>query len=134
MTETPHELNEALVRGLPDNGPVVMVNLVRFRDRSLDGHGTGKDAYLRYSRAVMPMIKARGGGVLWAGDAEGAAFGQVAGGCWSYVVLVQYPSRAAFLDMVTSPEYAGANVHRENGVDDHVIVAANQTYAKLSVG
>ena len=130
MPSAPSHLNEALVRSLPDDGPVVMVNLLRFRERSLDGDGSGWDAYLRYSRAVMPLIRARGGGVLWAGNAEGAAFGEVPGGCWHYVVLVQYPSRAAFLDMVTSPEYAEANVHRENGADDHVIVAANQTYAK----
>jgi uncharacterized protein (DUF1330 family) len=134
MSNAPPELNEALVRSLPDKGPVVMVNLVRFRERSLDGDGSGKDAYLRYSRAVMPLIKARGGGVLWAGDAEGAAYGEVAGGCWSYVVLVQYPSRAAFLDMVTSADYAAANLHRENGVDDHVIIASTQTYAKLAAG
>jgi len=126
----PQELNEALVRSLPDTGPVVMVNLVRYRPRSLDGDGSGEDAYLRYSRAVMPLIKQRGGGVIWAGQAEAAAFGQVAGGCWDYVVLVRYPSRTAFLDMVTSPEYAAANVHRENGVDDHVIIATTQTYAK----
>jgi uncharacterized protein (DUF1330 family) len=128
----PQELNEALVRSLPDQGPVVMVNLVRFRDKSLDGDGSGQDAYIRYSRAVMPLIKARGGGVLWAGDAEGEAYGHVAGGCWNYVVLVQYPSRAAFLDMATSSEYAAANVHRENGVDDHVIIATTQTYAKAA--
>jgi len=35
----PQDLNEDFVLGLPDEGPVVMVNLVRFRDRSLDGDG-----------------------------------------------------------------------------------------------
>ena len=62
---------------------------------------------------------------------EGAAFGE---GAWDYVVLVQYPSRAAFLDMVTSAEYAIANVHRENGLDDHVIIATTQSYSKLGSG
>ena len=48
----PKGLNEAFVRGLPDEGPVVMVNLVRFRERSLDGNGTGWEAYSRYSKAT----------------------------------------------------------------------------------
>ena len=30
------------------------------------------------------------------------------------------------------PEYAQANVHRENGVDDHVILASTETYSKFS--
>ncbi|TAK45292.1 MAG: DUF1330 domain-containing protein [Betaproteobacteria bacterium] len=127
----PKHLNEALVRSLPDQGPVTMVNLVRFRRRSADGTGTGWDAYLRYSTATMPLIKARGGTVLWAGNAEGLAFGNGANNRWDYVVLVRYPSRSAFLDMMTSPEYATANIDRENAVDDHVIIAATETYSKF---
>jgi uncharacterized protein (DUF1330 family) len=128
---SPKALNEELVRSLPDKGPVVMVNLVRFRARSSDGNGSGYDAYLRYSKMTMPLIKARGGTVLWAGDAQGVAVGELPGAGWDYIVLVRYPSRAAFLDMMTSDDYARANVHRENGVEDHVILAANETYSKV---
>ena len=35
MNTGPKELNEAFVRTLPDNGPVVMVNLLRFKKRML---------------------------------------------------------------------------------------------------
>ena len=131
VSSKPKHLNEAFVRSLPDHGPVVMVNLVRFRKRAADGNGSGWDAYLRYSEATMPLIKARGGTVLWAGKAEGAAFGNAGAGRWDYVVLVRYPSRGAFLDMMTSRDYAKANVHRENAVDDHVIIASTETYSKL---
>ena len=132
MSGKPKHLNEALVRNLPDHGPVVMVNLVRFRQRAADGNGTGWDAYLRYSELTMPLILERGGTVLWAGKAEGAAFGSEDAGRWDYVVLVRYPSRSAFLDMMNSPAYAKANTHRENGVEDHVIIASTQTYSKLA--
>jgi uncharacterized protein (DUF1330 family) len=126
----PKELNADFVRSLSDEGPVVMVNLVRFRPKSADGDGTGWDAYLRYSKMTMPLIKDVGGTVLWAGDAEGFSYGDYPGGCWNYVVLVRYPSRAAFLEMVESEAYAKANNHRDNGVDDHLIVATRQTYSK----
>jgi hypothetical protein len=72
------------------------------------------------------------GAILWAGDIEGAAYGDLNAKHWEFVVLVRYPSRTAFLKMVTSPEYAQANVHRENGVDDHIILASTETYSKFS--
>src|SRR5512140_1664049 len=100
----PKEVNGELLASLPDAGPVVMVNLLRLRDRA---------AYRRYSELTMPLIKARGGTVLWAGNGEAVAFGDAHSDRWDYVVLVRYPSRAAFLDMLRSSEYATANAHRE---------------------
>jgi uncharacterized protein (DUF1330 family) len=131
MASQPKELNEDLVRTLPDTGPVVMVNLVRFHAAALDGGGSGWDAYTRYSRLFMPLLKACGGTILWSGNAEGLAYGALAGPGWDYVVLVQYPSRAAFLQTVTSADYEQANVHRENGVADHVIISTSETYSKF---
>lgn len=127
----PKALNEDFVRSLPDEGPVVMVNLVRFLERSLDGNGSGWDAYLRYSKLDAPLFKKVGATILWAGHAEGAAVGDQGDKPWDWIVLALYPSRAAFLEMMTSPEYAEANVDRENGVEDHVILAAKQTYSKF---
>src|SRR5436309_10993482 len=78
--------------------PVVMLNLMRFRERSLDGDGSGWDAYLRYSALTVPMIKARGGTLLWTGNAKAVALGVEQHNQWDYVALVYYPSRAAFTD------------------------------------
>ena len=108
-----------------------MVNLLRFKKRSADGDGSGWSAYQRYSKAISPLLKGVGGAILWAGAAEGAAYGDLNARQWEFVALVRYPSRKAFLDMVTSPAYAQANVHRENAVDDHVILAATETYSKF---
>ena len=133
MPVVPKDLNDEFVRSLPDQGPVVMVNLVRFRERSLDGNGSGWDAYSRYSKGDMPLLKKVGGTIIWAGNVEGAVLGDLGEGRWDWVVLVHYPSRAAFLEMMTSPEYALINGDRENGVEDHVILAANQTYTKVKL-
>ena len=133
MPAVPRDLNDEFVRSLPDQGPVVMVNLVRFRERSLDGNGSGWDAYSRYSKGDMPLLKKVGGTVIWAGNVEGAVLGDLGEGRWDWVVLVHYPSRAAFLEMMTSPEYALINGDRENGVEDHVILAANPTYTKVKL-
>lgn len=126
------DLNEATLKALPDKGPVVMLNLMRFRERSLDGNGSGWEAYLRYSALTIKLIKARGGTIIWTGNAEGVALGVPAQHPWDYVALVRYPSRAAFLDMMTSPQYAAANAERENGCADHAIIAVNETYRKFT--
>ena len=131
IDEGPPDLNVEFLRSLPDTGPVVMVNLVRFRERSRDGDGSGWDAYVRYSRADAPLLKRVGGTILWAGHVEGVAVGDLGDGRWDWVVVVWYPSRSAFLSMMTSPQYAIANIDRNNAIEDHVILAADETYSKL---
>jgi hypothetical protein len=49
-----------------------------------------------------------------------------------YVALVWYPRPAAFLEMLTSAEYAIGNVERENGTERHSIVALHTGYSKLA--
>lgn len=132
MTENrlPHA-NAARLASLPDEGPVVMLNLVRLRAQSRDEDGSGWDAYQRYSRAAVKLIKARGGTIIWAGDVEAVAMGAVDANRWHYSVLVKYPSRAAFIEMMSSPEYAEANIDRENALEDHLILAVKETFAKF---
>ena len=125
------------VRGLGElehQGPIVMVNLMRFRERSLDGDGSGWDAYLRYSALTVPMIKARGGTLLWTGDARTVALGREAGNAWDYLALVYYPDVAAFIDMMTSPDYeTRCDPHRHNGCEAHVIICTSEAYSKFRI-
>ncbi|WP_431015571.1 DUF1330 domain-containing protein [Bradyrhizobium pachyrhizi] len=128
-------LNVKGLNELDREAPVVMVNLMRFRARSLDGDGSGWDAYLRYSALTVPMIKARGGTLLWTGSAETVALGEPAGQCWDYLALVYYPSVAAFIDMMTSADYEDrCDPHRRNGCEEHVIIATREAYSKFKVG
>jgi uncharacterized protein (DUF1330 family) len=124
-------LNTDLLKALPDNGPVTMLNLMRFRERSRDGNGSGWDAYLRYSALTIKLIKKVGGTIVWTGEAEAVALGAPEAHRWDYVALVRYPSRAAFIEMMTSVEYRASNVERENGCADHAIVAVRETYNRL---
>jgi uncharacterized protein (DUF1330 family) len=125
-------LNADALRALPETGTVTMLNLMRFRERSLDGNGSGWDAYLRYSRLSIGLIKGVGGTIVWTGEAEAVALGLAENHRWDYVALVRYPSRAAFLRMMESADYRLANVERENGCADHLIVAVRETYNKLN--
>ena len=117
---------------LDQQAPVVMLNLMRFHARSRDCDGSGWDAYLRYSAITVPMIRARGGTLLWTGDAKAVALGPHDGNEWDFVALVFYPTVAAFLDMMTSEAYeTQADPHRVNGCAEHVIIATSEAYSKF---
>ena len=128
-------LNVRGLEKLDQQAPVVMVNLMRFRERSLGGDGSGWDAYLRYSALTVPMIKARGGTLLWTGDAKTVALGRQDGNQWDYLALVYYPTVSAFIDMMTSADYeTRCDPHRTNGCAEHVIIATKEAYSKFKMG
>ena len=127
-------LNIEGLKAQAHQGPIVMINLMRFHARSLDGDGSGWDAYLRYSALTVPMIKARGGTLLWTGDAKAVALGEQAGNQWDYVALVYYPSVAAFIEMMISADYEKlSDPHRRNGCAEHVIIATAEAYSKFKM-
>jgi uncharacterized protein (DUF1330 family) len=128
-------LNIEALKDMDHQGPIAMLNLMRFRDRSLDGDGGGWDAYLRYSALTVPMIKARGGTLLWTGEVKSVALGPQPGNQWDYAALVYYPSVAAFLDMMTSRDYENlSDPHRRNGCAEHVIICTKEAYSKFKMG
>jgi len=105
-----------------ETGPVVMLNLLKFKPRADDGSSSGGAEYGRYGDAVVEMIEERGGKVLWNGRADQVLIGDPDED-WDAVVLVEYPSRKAFVDMVTTDEYNAAHSHREGGLERTIVVA-----------
>ncbi|MDG2113929.1 MAG: DUF1330 domain-containing protein [Actinomycetota bacterium] len=126
------DLHLPTIAALSQDQPLVMLNLMKFRTDSLDGDGSGWDAYLRYSRMANKLIRERSGRIIWAGEVNGATLGPEVHGQWDYMALVSYPTPAAFLDMMQSDDYLNANVHRENGCEAHLIMAVNETYNGLA--
>ena len=101
----------------PDEGPVVMVNLLKFKPG-------GEESYLRYGDAAKDMVEERGGRLVWSGRAQQILIGDP-NADWDVVVLVEYPSRKAFMEMVSSPEYLQAHADREAGLERTVVVACS---------
>jgi uncharacterized protein (DUF1330 family) len=106
------------------DGEIVMINLLHFATRGDEStQRTGAGAYRDYSDQVVKMVEARGGRVIWTGRPENVLIGDSANDAWDLVALVSYPSRSAFIDMVTSPSYQEAHTHRERGLDRTVLLA-----------
>jgi len=76
--------------------PVVMLNLLAFKP---DG---GRERYEEYGTAVAPLLEKVGGRIVFLGRPAPPLLGEQS---WDLVVLVEYPTRQAFLDMTSSPEY-----------------------------
>jgi uncharacterized protein (DUF1330 family) len=114
----------------PDTGPVVMLNLLKLKSRADGGEESGADAYRRYGDAVVKMVEARGGRIVWSGRADQIVIGNPAED-WDAVALVWYPSRKAFLEMVSSPEYQAVHIHRERGLERTILVACTPAGDRL---
>ena len=56
------------------------------------------------------------GRIVWAGRPHGVLIGGDADD-WDQVVLVEYPSRDAFIEMTSSDDYEDAHAHREAGLE-----------------
>ena len=120
------------------DGEVVMINLLHFaradeasptpagpeaEGSATEPESSGASAYREYSDQVVKMVESRGGKVIWTGRPEHVLIGDSDADDWDLVALVSYPSRSAFIDMVTSPKYEEAHTHRERGLDRTVLLA-----------
>lgn len=113
-----HPSTEALaaLAANPSDGPVVMLNLLKFK------RGGGSKAYARYSDAFQQVLVRHGGRFLYLGR---AAEMLVAEESWDAVALVEYPSRKVFLDILASAEYAALSIHRDAGLERTVLYATD---------
>ncbi len=113
-----------------DESPVVMVNLLKFRDEAggIDKGVSGAEAYGRYSEAVVPFLQGVGGKVLLAVASQESIIGPEASE-WDMSILVEYPSRQAFLKMVTDPEYLKIAGHRTAALADSRLILSSLVFA-----
>ena len=111
--------------------PVVMLNLLKFAERAGgdggDGAQSGRDSYTRYGDRVHSMLEKVGGRILWQGRADSVVIGGDADD-WDAVILVEYPSRKAFIDMTSSPKYEEVSKDRTAGLADSRLIAMTQLY------
>jgi uncharacterized protein (DUF1330 family) len=97
-------------------GPVVMLNLLRFKPG-------GRASYERYAAALGQTFLPRyGAEVLYYGDGSSTLVAEE-GQSWDAVLLVRYPSREAFSRMVADPEYQTVTHLRTEALEEAVLQA-----------
>lgn len=108
------------VPGLADldpAAPVYMVNLLKFKKPG------GVDSYLQYGAGVAPLLERAGAKVRFAGSTPSVVASADGAPWWDVLMVVEYPTPAAFLDMVTSDEYALVAGFRDDALERGDLIA-----------
>lgn len=105
-----------------DQGPVVMLNLLKFRDQAADGSGTGAEAYARYAALAGPFVEKHGGSLVFSGEANEHLIGDT-NYDWDAVLLVSWPKRQNLLDLASDEEYEKIAHHRTNALERAMLIA-----------
>jgi uncharacterized protein (DUF1330 family) len=83
--------------GSDDKGPFVLAQLLRF----VEG---GRETYISYSREAQGILRDRGVQIVYAGECIeplAASKDQT----WDAIVLIRYPSRAAYVEMLADDAF-----------------------------
>ena len=97
-------------------GPVVMLNLLRY----VEG---GRESYEQYAEALRSTFLPRyGGEILYAGEGSTVLVAET-GQDWDAVLLIRYPTRAAFSAMVADPGYQQVTALRTRALTEAVLQA-----------
>jgi uncharacterized protein (DUF1330 family) len=115
---------------LATEGPVVMVNLLKFKEKASypDGRDpeiSGREAYLRYAREMKKLVEGDGGRFIFGGSIAGILLGQVED-LWDEVGLVEYPSSTSLLKIASTPAFQEIEVHRTAGLEGQLNITAKQ--------
>ena len=116
LEPTPEQIQALVAR--PADAPVVMVNLLQFREG-------GRESYLQYAAEVGPHLQRVGGTVRYTGTAPSQVIGDGEKPWWDAILIVEYPSPAAFLDMVSNEDYLKIHQYRAHALDRGDLIATS---------
>ena len=97
-----------------DGGPVVMLNLLRYRE----GGEARYHEYVRRFREFLPD----GAQILCVGDCSTILVAPETHS-WDALLVVRYPTRRSFTEMVANPAYQEITALRTNALDEAVLQA-----------
>lgn len=111
---------------IPQDKPIVMVNLLKFRETAVYKNGpadySGRKAYSLYAEALVQILENLGAEVLYLGDVHGTLIAPP-DESWDEVLIVRYPALHSFISMVESADYNAVVKHRTAALDDSRLLA-----------
>jgi uncharacterized protein (DUF1330 family) len=121
----PEQIKE-LLSG-PADTPVVMLNLLTFKERASapDEGSSGAEAYARYAAEMRKVVESYGGRFIWSGRVDSFVIG-ASTERFDVIGLVEYPSRKAFVQVTQDPRVAEIGVHRAAGLESQWLVASTE--------
>lgn len=112
--------------------PICMLNLLRYRETAEEGQGvdglTGREAYEKYGKLFAALSPRYGGSPMWMGQALNTIIGAED---WDIVILVKYPTRQNFIDMMRDPDYQAIAKFRAAALADSRLIEMNEILHKV---
>ncbi|MGP0110213.1 MAG: hypothetical protein ACLPR9_15370 [Acidimicrobiales bacterium] len=111
-----------------EDGPIWMVNFMRYKERADYGEGedsgiSGREADDRY--APTEVLADIGADVAYFGDSVGPDGGPDPE--WHRMGIVHYPTRRSFIDMQSRQDFQEKRVHKDAGMDFTIIMCSLPT-------
>jgi uncharacterized protein (DUF1330 family) len=101
---SPSQEQIAQLMAYPKNMPIVMTNIIKFKDKTEKGNETGQEAYARYFKNVQLFIAKAEAKLVWKGNVVSTVIGDSEDQP-DMIFMVEYPSVTHFLGMVTNSDY-----------------------------
>jgi hypothetical protein len=106
-----------------DDGPIWMVNLMKYRDVAdyVDGREStfsGREADDLY--APIGPLAAVGAEIVFVGDVEDQLLGDAPK--WDRVAVVKYPTRRSFIEMQARPDFLELHEHKDAGMEQTIVM------------
>jgi uncharacterized protein (DUF1330 family) len=145
MAVEPNEQQLAEVLGLAggeSDGPLVMLNLNRYRERAeyegeppgaLPGDVSGQEAYLRYGAVAAAVLERVGGRILWHTESKRTVIGDDSDR-YDEIIAVWYPNLAAFAALVGDPGILGSLAHRTAGLERAALICCDSDAEPVLTG
>ncbi|ABC63486.1 DUF1330 domain-containing protein [Erythrobacter litoralis] len=121
----PSPANFQAFKDLPRDEPILMLNLLRYRNLAQyppghEHHGngwSGRRAYEEYGTTSGPIFKRVGGEIVWRGAFQAMVTGPD-DQSWHDGFVARYPHAGAFFEMITDADYKQAVINRTAALID----------------
>ena len=122
----PTEAQLAAFLARDGDGPVNMVNLLKFREKATypdgrDADMSGAEAYMRYGGPVTRLVEQAGGTLKFSALPSAFLVGE-AEEAWEMVAIMTYPSSQTLPNLAMTPEYQALALHRKAGLAGQLLI------------
>jgi len=128
----PNQAQIEKLASLPVDAPVAALNLFRFNERAqyqpgdpeygtVEGDTSGQEAFARYSATAGTSLSSLGGRVVFSTAVDQVMIGPTDPD-WDVAAIMYFPTRSAFMNMLSDPDFKQASRHRKAALADHCML------------
>ncbi len=126
LSPNPQQIQEFVAA----DGPVCMVNLLKYREKAVyaDGRETdlsGREAYSLYATEMKKLVEKSGGRFIFGATVIGLLSGEVETN-WDQVGIVEYASSKDLLTIAQTEEFQAIEVHRHAGLEGQLNITTSE--------